>query len=561
MARIYTAPYEIITDANGDPVSGAKRYFYEPGSTTDKTVYSDSDLTTAHSQPVVADSRGALPTIFLKDTEAYKSVLTDANDVVISTDDPVSGTPFSADTRIEFDTVALLQADLTIGYSGTALTVSTGDYVYAGFYKYTVADSAATDHHITNSNSVKFYAQPNDDGFISTEQVGFKGTGLSGDSATDVAALDRLFPNSDKILLSPGIYPIYTIDDNDKIVKTTKAAVFKLPDNTVTGTPSSNTAALTISGNNIVVQGVLYVDGNNSNNTAVSNTGDITGALTVTGDNPKFQDILIENANWVSLGVGTSSVTVDHFDANSIKTVNGRHYSTQLWNMDQFAIGKIIVESGAQSSDGRVRTGSGTLNSFGCFNGTIGSINCEQSVVFESNTEQVIVGEIVTQLGCKVEDSSGVQIGSVTVNGSTGDGYSFALNASSAEGLTDVSVGQIFIKDHDGDTSAATFFSNVKNCQIGSVNVIGTVNNASDLVIRSADGLQIDNISLTAPAGTGKGLLFDYDASYDPQRGIQFGNVISRGHTGNDVEIQEFTTVDYRINSINSDATCSPIPQ
>ena len=45
-------------DANGDPVSGAKMYTYQPGGTTDETTYSDYLRTSANANPVVADSDG-----------------------------------------------------------------------------------------------------------------------------------------------------------------------------------------------------------------------------------------------------------------------------------------------------------------------------------------------------------------------------------------------------------------------------------------------------------------------------------------------------------------------
>ena len=45
-------------DANGDPLTGGFVFTYEPGTTTKKTTYSDYDLATPNTNPIVLDSRG-----------------------------------------------------------------------------------------------------------------------------------------------------------------------------------------------------------------------------------------------------------------------------------------------------------------------------------------------------------------------------------------------------------------------------------------------------------------------------------------------------------------------
>ena len=47
-----------VTDSNGDPASGALAYFYQTGTTSPVTVYTDTGLSVAHASPVVADSGG-----------------------------------------------------------------------------------------------------------------------------------------------------------------------------------------------------------------------------------------------------------------------------------------------------------------------------------------------------------------------------------------------------------------------------------------------------------------------------------------------------------------------
>ena len=47
-----------LFDNNGDPLAGGKVTFYEPGTTTEKDVYTDSTLVTAHANPVILDANG-----------------------------------------------------------------------------------------------------------------------------------------------------------------------------------------------------------------------------------------------------------------------------------------------------------------------------------------------------------------------------------------------------------------------------------------------------------------------------------------------------------------------
>jgi hypothetical protein len=66
------------------PANGVYLKFFESGTTTPKTVYSDPDMTTPHSVEVTAVN-GVFPAIYL--TGAYKVVTYDANDSVVRTDD------------------------------------------------------------------------------------------------------------------------------------------------------------------------------------------------------------------------------------------------------------------------------------------------------------------------------------------------------------------------------------------------------------------------------------------------------------------------------------------
>ncbi|MDO9334927.1 MAG: hypothetical protein Q7T61_00870 [Caulobacter sp.] len=74
-------------NANGAPISGAKAYFYLTGTTTLENVYADNALTTPLSNPVIADSAGRFPPIFLDPAISYRLIAKDAADVAIANGD------------------------------------------------------------------------------------------------------------------------------------------------------------------------------------------------------------------------------------------------------------------------------------------------------------------------------------------------------------------------------------------------------------------------------------------------------------------------------------------
>ena len=65
----------------GQSLPSAQLYFYQTGTTTDQAVYTSADLSTAHAQPVVADSDGLFPAIYLNPdaTADYRVRLLDSD--------------------------------------------------------------------------------------------------------------------------------------------------------------------------------------------------------------------------------------------------------------------------------------------------------------------------------------------------------------------------------------------------------------------------------------------------------------------------------------------------
>ena len=79
---IYFNP-NMAQDADGNPVSGAQAYFYDTGTTTPQTVYSDSGLTTAHPVPLVADASGNFADVYTSGSTGIKVNVTGPDGIVL----------------------------------------------------------------------------------------------------------------------------------------------------------------------------------------------------------------------------------------------------------------------------------------------------------------------------------------------------------------------------------------------------------------------------------------------------------------------------------------------
>jgi hypothetical protein len=88
----------VAVDGNGNVRANAKLYFYQTGTTTLQNTYADAALSAVNTNPVVADSNGLFPAIYLDDPPtvvAYKGVLKTSADVTVWTADPIAGAPLT----------------------------------------------------------------------------------------------------------------------------------------------------------------------------------------------------------------------------------------------------------------------------------------------------------------------------------------------------------------------------------------------------------------------------------------------------------------------------------
>jgi hypothetical protein len=90
----FVSPRQSEPNLNGAVSAGSTYEFYEAGTTTPKTVYSDAAETVPLGTVVTSDSAGRFPTIFISDI--FKVVFKDSDGVEIYTQDNINAADFSA---------------------------------------------------------------------------------------------------------------------------------------------------------------------------------------------------------------------------------------------------------------------------------------------------------------------------------------------------------------------------------------------------------------------------------------------------------------------------------
>ena len=134
-------------DNNGAPLSGGKIYTYEAGTTTPLATYTSSSGSTAHSNPIILNAAGRVPSggeIWIQ-LKLYKFVLETSTNVLIASYDNV-GSSFNATTIIanftgNGSTVAFTLASAPAGENATNVYING---VYQQKNTYSVAGAVLT---------------------------------------------------------------------------------------------------------------------------------------------------------------------------------------------------------------------------------------------------------------------------------------------------------------------------------------------------------------------------------------------------------------------------------
>lgn len=148
MSGIFLAqPTVRAVDANGAPMNGAKLQFYLTGTTTPANVFTTNALSTPLSNPVVSDSAGLFPPIYLDSTVIYRAQLQTGGGSLVMDIDPVNGGYIEA-TQVQVD------AGLATGVyvSPAKLAAWTGVAAALGYAPLNRAGDTATNLMIVNTS-------------------------------------------------------------------------------------------------------------------------------------------------------------------------------------------------------------------------------------------------------------------------------------------------------------------------------------------------------------------------------------------------------------------------
>lgn len=86
MAGLYPLSRQIQFDASGNVAPGARLHLYDGGTSTPRTGYRDLALTSEHPNPILADSAGRLPLIYLDDGYYRQRLSTSTGEAIFDDD-------------------------------------------------------------------------------------------------------------------------------------------------------------------------------------------------------------------------------------------------------------------------------------------------------------------------------------------------------------------------------------------------------------------------------------------------------------------------------------------
>lgn len=201
----------VIFDADADATKRISRSQLAEGMQADVQVFSNKTInlgsntltgTTAQFNTALSDNNFA--------TQAGSEVLTNKtidsanNTLTVNYKEARVETSDASRTHL-FTTVAALLAD-----TGTYTTYAAGQIVEAGGFRYQVATSIASDHHLTTAGGVKLYVLAGDNGY-NVKAFGAVGDGVADDTAEIQTAINSAAPLGISVFIPAGTYKITTL--------------------------------------------------------------------------------------------------------------------------------------------------------------------------------------------------------------------------------------------------------------------------------------------------------------------------------------------------------------
>lgn len=219
-------PESIIGTTYG---AGYKLYAYDTGTTSDLTVYTDSALSAAHTQPIVADSDGVFAAIYIDSTDTTpKFVLHTDADVEVWTLDPF---PISDVTTLTSD-LDTAEADIdtlegeAAGFDASIATLSSESSDYESrisTLESEVAELSGAAAPLTAVAACFFVGQTNPS---FAQNSGFSGVSKSSDGKFDLT-FSTARANANYIVV-PGLGPTSTAAPLDSVITNRSTTGFRV---------------------------------------------------------------------------------------------------------------------------------------------------------------------------------------------------------------------------------------------------------------------------------------------------------------------------------------------
>lgn len=198
MPRLTDGLEQIFTDL-GIVGAGYKLYFYQTGTLTPTTTYSDEALTVPNTNPIILNAAGRPDVdIWGADISLFRVRLTDTNDIVKVDLDPVDN--YSSDSLIIFDPIPTAYWGQTAGTSSNYTLanplVDIGDYssTQTFFIDFHTANVASPDIDINGLGALNLKKKVGDGTKVDLEANDVLGRHLCTNDGVDILVLDPYKP-------------------------------------------------------------------------------------------------------------------------------------------------------------------------------------------------------------------------------------------------------------------------------------------------------------------------------------------------------------------------------
>lgn len=347
-------------NASGEPLTGGKLFFYEPGTTTPKTTYSDATLNTANANPVILLTGGLEPNIFLDGS--YRVILQNAEGV----------------QQWDRDNVNIGSGEALANWSAS-VTYDQDDVVYASDFNYYISLTSSNLGNDPTSSPAEWaqieFLQVDEDQADLLEAIAAltpsDSNFIVGDGSTWVAESGSTV--RDSLGLGTGDDVVFNALDNTVIGGNTPASA-TVTDLTATGAFTSRGIDDNATGERLQIENGLITLGPNDNSVWGLSRVTNSGAMRIGGGSSEA------SGGNITLFGGTHSTRAGDIQIRVGGDNAGYHdRSAGTWSW----AGSTIIGSTSVTPDGTLHVYSGSAGSVTAVGGTV-------TAVFESSASTTV---------------------------------------------------------------------------------------------------------------------------------------------------------------------------